>query len=238
VSDSNSDHPPDYFRIKIVNSFHELVTTPFDAGINALCWQRQLAGDFGEIVEKLGVTDGIVSIEDEDLQALDLSDAGKAARDILLADQELLRAHELSPNLDCVHTGLREMDGEPVPTDVYSFHVDSATTVADTYLCTYYGATSEGLRNEEAVRKVEVPETRAALLKRYGGEDDDAFREYLRDNCYDLHYAPLPDAQPYTFGIGNLWRIAIQYPGCPVPPCIHRAPTTQPGHMPRLLLIS
>jgi hypothetical protein len=227
-----------YFRIKVVQSFQELVTTPLDAGINALCWQRELLGDFGEVVAKLGVTDGIVSVEDEDLLALDLSDAGKVARDNLITDQELLRSWDLSPNLDCVHTGLREMEGEPVPTDVYSFHVDSATTMADTYLCTYYGATSEGLRNEEAVRRVDVPETRALLLERFGGEDDDAFREYLQDNCYDLHYAPLANAQPYTFGLGNLWRIAIQYPGCPVPPCIHRAPTTEPGQMPRLLLIS
>lgn len=227
----------EYFRVKVVHSFEELVSTPFTAGINALCWQRELQGDFGEIVQALGVSDGIVSVEDEDLQALALSEAGQVARTILLSDQELLRSRDLQPNLDCVHTGLREMDGEPVPTDVYSFHVDSATTMADTYLCTYFGATSEGLRNEEAVRRVDVPETRAALLERFGGEDDDAFREHLQENCYDLHYAPLPNAQPYTFGIGNLWRIAIQYPGCPVPPCIHRAPTTLPGEM-RLLLIS
>lgn len=227
----------EYFRVKVVHSFEELVSTPFDSGINALCWQRELAGDFGEIVNALGVSDGIVSLEDEDLQALTLSEAGRLARDLLLADQELLRSRDLQPNLDCVHTALREMDGEPVPTDVYSFHVDSATTVADTYLCTYFGATSEGLRNEEAVRRVDVPETRAVLLERFGGEDDDAFREHLQDSCFDLHYAPLPHAQPYTFGIGNLWRIAIQYPECPVPPCIHRAPTTLAGEM-RLLLIS
>jgi hypothetical protein len=228
----------EYFRVKVVHSFEELVSTPFDSGINALCWQRDLPGDFGEIVNALGVSDGIVSVEDEDLHTLALSEAGQVARDILLSDQELLRSRDLQPNLDCVHTGLREMDGEPVPTDVYSFHADSATTMADTYLCTYFGATSEGLRNEEAVRRVDVPETRAALLERFGGEDDEGFREHLQDNSYDLHYVPLPHAQPYTFGIGNLWRIAIQYPDCPVPPCIHRAPTTLPGEMPRLLLIS
>jgi hypothetical protein len=110
--------------------------------------------------------------------------------------------------------------------------------VADTYLCSYTEAASEGLRNDEAVRHVDIPETRAQLLEEFGGEDDDAFLEFLNGNYYDLHYAPLPHAQPFSFGLGNLWRIAIEYPGSPVPPCIHRAPTTFPGQSPRLLLIS
>ena len=36
----------------------------------------------------------------------------------------------------------------------------------------------------------------------------------------------------------HLWRIAVDYPGSPVPPCVHRAPETRPGRPPRLLLIS
>jgi len=74
------------------------------------------------------------------------------------------------------------------------------------------------------------------LLKSFGGEDGNAFRDWLRDNCYDLHYAAKPGAQPYGFGLFNLWRIAIEHPDSPVPPCIHRAPATVPGE-PRLLLI-
>jgi len=125
-----------------------------------------------------------------------------------------------------------------VPTDVYSFHADSATVEADTYLCTYHGAPSEGLRNEEALRRIDVPETRAELLKYFGGDDNDTFREYLKENCYHLHYAPIASARPFSFGIGNLWRIALDYPGSPVPPCIHRAPENKHGDSPRLLLIS
>jgi hypothetical protein len=45
-------------------------------------------------------------------------------------------------------------------------------------------------------------------------------------------------ARPYSFGTGNMWRIAIAWPGCPVPPCIHRAPESVAGAPPRLLLIS
>ncbi|HEX2751325.1 MAG TPA: hypothetical protein VHM91_25170, partial [Verrucomicrobiales bacterium] len=104
--------------------------------------------------------------------------------------------------------------------------------------CTYHGPSSEGLPNEEALRRVDIPEIRAELLRLFGGEDDEAFHEYLSENSYDLHYAPLPHAHPYTFGAGNLWRIATLWPGSPVLPCIHRAPSTEPSQPPRLLLIS
>jgi hypothetical protein len=109
---------------------------------------------------------------------------------------------------------------------------------ADTYLCTYHGSASEGLRNDEALRRVDIPKTRAELLAIFGGEDDDSFREHLRENCYDLHYAAIAQARPFSFGLGNFWRIAVDWPGSPVPPCIHRAPETRPGDPPRLLLIS
>ncbi len=109
---------------------------------------------------------------------------------------------------------------------------------AATWLCTYHGAASEGVANEDAQRRVDVPETRAALLRAFGGEDNADFETYLSENCYDLHYVALPHAHPYSFGLGNLWRIAVDYPDSPVPPCIHRAPENRPGQPARLLLIS
>ncbi|MES2467535.1 MAG: hypothetical protein V4675_09565 [Verrucomicrobiota bacterium] len=230
--------PSGYPRIKLVHSFHELVTTPFEDGVNALCWARTLPGDFSEVVAQLGVSGGITTLDEERLEGLTLSAAGREAVAMLLEDQRLLREHGLSPILDCIQNYPREEEPGAVRTDVYSFHADSATEEADTWLCTYHGPSSEGLRNEEAQRWVDVPETRAELLKEYGGEDDDDFLEYLNENCYDLHYAPAGQAQPFSFGHGNLWRIAVDYPGCPVPPCIHRAPETLPGEPPRLLLIS
>jgi len=230
--------PHDYPRLKVVRSFEELVMTPMRDGINALCWQRTLQGDFGEIVEKLGVGRGITSIDEERLLALDLSEAGRVAREVLLQDQELLRARELLPSLDCVNGYENEPESELLRTDVQSWHVDSATVEADTYLCTYFGAASEGLRNDETVRRVEVPEFRAELLQLYDGADDEGFREFLNDNYLDLHYLPLPHARPFSFGLGHLWRIATEYPGSPMPPCVHRAPATVAGQLPRLLLIS
>ncbi|MEP6956473.1 MAG: hypothetical protein ABI883_06575, partial [Chthoniobacterales bacterium] len=89
-----------------------------------------------------------------------------------------------------------------------------------------------------AQRRVDLPEIRAELLEFLGSEEDGAeFREALREHCFDLHYAALPQARPYSFGVGHLWRIAVDWPGSPVPPCLHRAPETLPGEPPRLLLI-
>ncbi len=230
--------PPGYNRIIVVRSLNELADTPFTDGVNALCWPRALPGDFHAVVEGLGPGEGIITVDESCLAHLALSDAGKTARDALLADQQMLRACGLQPNLDCVHGSLREEPEGLFHTDVHSWHIDTATVPADTYLCTYAGATSEGLRNDEAQRKVDVPKTRAELLRLYGGSDDAGFLEYLADSFYDLHYAALPQARPFSFGIGNLWRIAIGHPGSLVPPCVHRAPLTLPGQPTRLLLIS
>ncbi len=224
-------------RIKVVGSFAELVSTPFANGINALCWPRPLPGDFGAIVAGLGAGEGIVPVDEARLNPLPLDRAGQIARDILLADLQLLRDHGWAPELNCIHGYPHDDETAAVPTDVYSFHADRAPIEAATWLCTYHGAASEGLRNEEAQRRVDVPATRAALLEEYGGADDDGFREFLSENCYDLHYSPFPHAQPFSFGLGHLWRIAVDWPGSAVPPCLHRAPTTRPGDPPRLLLI-
>ncbi|CAA9269652.1 MAG: hypothetical protein AVDCRST_MAG42-3375 [uncultured Chthoniobacterales bacterium] len=229
--------PPDYPGIKTVHSFAELMGTPFARGVNALCWRRTLAGDFGEVVEQLGRGDEIVTIEEEQLAGFDVSAAGRAAVEILRDDLQRLREAGRDPALNCVHRYARDEAPGPVRTDVFSWHADSAPVEADTWLCTYYGPPSEGLPNEEAQRRVDAPEVRAELLKLLGMEEDGAeFREALREHCFDLHYASLPQARPFSFGVGNLWRIAVDWPGSLVPPCIHRAPETPPGQ-PRLLLI-
>lgn len=223
-------------RVKVVGSFDELVSTPYADGVNALCWPRVLEGNFREIVEQVGFSEQFVSLDEEWLMALSLSADGKVARDVLLKDLELLGSRDLLPSLDCIHRTAR--DPRPFPTDVYSWHADSATGPADTYLCTYAGACSEGLRNEDAIKRVEIPEARAKLLKAFGGDDDEAFLDWLTENFHDLHYVPKANSRPYSFGRGNLWRIATDWPDSPVPPCIHRAPETLVGDEPRLLLIS
>jgi hypothetical protein len=240
---------PDHRPIRLVQSFEELVSSRFEDGVNALCWERTLPGDFAEVVERLGVGRGITALEDERLLELakSLSDAGRVAIEVMLEDLRRLRELDLLPELNAVNGYVQREQTGPVRTDVCSFHVDSATVEADTWLCTYHGASSEGLRNDEAVRRVDLPETRTELLQCYREElgdpdaaEDEAFREWLNDNSYDLHYAPIADARPFSFGVGNLWRVATEWPGCAVPPCIHRAPDPVEGgtETVRLLLIS
>jgi len=232
---------PSPSNVQLVQSFDELLSTPFTNGVNALCWPRTLAGDFGEVVAALGKRDegdnGVTTLDDERLRSLPVSAAGRIAIEQMLHDQRRLRERDLDPVLNCIHDYPRDEEPGPVPTDVFSFHADSAPIEADTWLCTYFGLPSEGVRNEDTRRRVDIPETRAELLTLFRGEENAAFREFLSENCYDLHYAPLPNAQPYSFGVGNLWRIATDWPGSPVPPCIHRAPATLPDQ-PRLMLIS
>ena len=225
-------------RVKMVRSFDELVSTPWSEGVNALCWPRQLEGDFTEIVKVIGPIEEITGLDEEALRSLDLSATGQLARRVLIQDLRRLEDHGLQPNLDCIPAYPRDERSSLVPIDVYSFHVDSAPVLADTYLCSYTVAASQGVANERARCCVDIPETRALLLQEFGGVDDEDFRAYLAERFYDLHYVAEDDAPVYGFGLGNLWRIANACPGSPVSPCIHRAPTTQAGDPPRLLLIS
>ena len=230
--------PSEYFRIRTVHSFAELVATPFADGVNALCWPRALPDGFAAVVDKLGVGEEIVTIDDEQLAGLQGSVGSRAAIEFLREDLRRLREIERDPVLNWIRRYPRDDGAAPVRTDVFSWHADSAPVEADTWLCTYYGAPSEGLPNEQAQRRVDVAETRAEVLEFLGMDEDDAeFREALREHCFDLHYAPLLHARPYSFGVGNLWRIAVDWPGSAVPPCIHRAPETLAGESPRLLLI-
>lgn len=230
--------PVDYPRLQRVQTFSELVSTPFSSGVNALCWERTLPGDFGEVVAQLGVGEGIMTLDEPTLRSLVLSAAGRVAIDVLLDDLRRLSEQELDPALNCIAGYPRDEQPGPVATDVFSFHADSSPVEASTYLCTYFGPASEGLKNEDAVRRVDLPATRAELLQAFGGADDDGFRIFLNEHCYDLHYAAGPGARPFSFGVGNLWRIAVDWPGSPVPPCVHRAPETPLGAPSRLLLIS
>lgn len=231
-----------------IASFDALISAKLSPECNALCWSRTLVGDFAEVAAQLGSGEGVVPLTEEKLRALTLSAAGKAAVDFMLADLARLQALGLEPELNAIYAYPRDDSGGAVPTDVFSWHVDSATERADTWLCTYHGAPSEVLAQAHAQRRIDNPLTRAALLREFGqntgGSDpgysacnDANFAEWLHEQCYDLHYEALAGAQPWSLGVGNLWRLATAYPGSTVPPCIHRAPETQTGQV-RLLLIA
>lgn len=225
---------PASHQILYVTNFRDLIDTPFKGETNAICWHRNLTGDFSEIVNKIELSGNIAAIEKKELLELKLSEQGELAREILLNDLNLLQAHGASPILNVINHYDRD-DAYPFfPTDVYSFHVDRSPIATDTFLCTYYGEPSEILPNSQGQKKVLIPWVRNELKKLHAGEGD--FESFLSEHFFDLHYQAISDATPISLGIGNLWKLAVDHPESKVSPCIHRAPKESPGHR-RLLMI-
>ncbi|WP_317897961.1 DUF1826 domain-containing protein [Aurantibacillus circumpalustris] len=218
-----------------VASFEDLVSTPFHGEMNAISWTRELRGDFSEIVHKLELKENITVVSQENLFELELTKEGQLAREILLNDMKLLKAHGASPTLNLIK--YYEMDDTYpfFPTDVYSFHVDRSPIPTDTFLCTYYGEASEILQNSQAEQKVLVPEIREQLKKLFQGSDE-KFESFLSEHFFDLHYQAKTNANLINLGIGHLWRLAVDHPESKTLPCIHRAPKEKTGEK-RLLLI-
>ncbi len=222
-------------QIQCVANFHDLIATPFHREINAICWTRALSGDFSEIVNSIALTEDIIELDQETLLGLPLSVEGQMAREILLNDLKLLKAHGAAPVLNIIKCYERDDSFAPLPTDVYSFHVDRSPIATDTFLCTYHGESSEILPNAQAIQKVMIPEIRDQLKKLYDGPEA-GFASFLTENYFDLHYQATPNAIPISLGLGHMWRLAVDHPQSKVMPCVHRAPQEKNGQN-RLLLI-
>ncbi len=222
-------------QIEVVSSFSELVNTRFQGIMNAICWHRNLVGDFKEIVTKLQLKDDITEVSGEDLLALELSEEGSMAREIILNDLQLLTDFGASPVLNLLKNYERDEELGFISTDVYSYHVDRSPVATDTFLCTYHGTASDIIANDRVEQKIVIPEVREQLRKLHDGTEDE-FEDFLKEYFFDLHYQPKPDAEPVNLGIGHLWRIAVDHPEQSALPCVHRAPVENDGEY-RLLLI-
>lgn len=225
----------DNSQIGIVSTFSELVDTRFQDKVNALCWHRDLIGDFQEIVAKLKLVDNITEVSVEDLLALQLSEKGHHARETILKDIQLLTDFGASPCLNLLKNYERDDELDFISTDVYSYHVDRSPIETDTFLCTYYGAASDILPNDQVKQKILIAEIREQLKQLHNGPEAE-FENFLEEYYFDLHYQAQPDAIPVNLGLGNLWRLAVDHPTQQVLPCVHRAPIENEGEY-RLLLI-
>ena len=223
-------------QILEVNSFQNLIQTPFQGTVNALCWNRTLKGNFAEIVQKLESHENINIIELEQLIQLELSEDASLARDIIINDMKMLEEEGALPQLNLIKQYERDEEYSFFPTDVYSYHVDRAPVPAHTILCTYFGTTSEILPNAQAIQKILIPEIRAEIEENYKEEEHQDFDDFLTENFLDLHYEPKPNAQPISLGLGHMVKLAIDHPDSTVLPCIHRAPLEKNREF-RLLLI-
>ena len=222
-------------QVSVVTTFSELVNTTFQGEINAICWHRDLLGDFKEIVSKLELKENITEVSTEDILALQLSEKGILARDIILRDIQLLTDFGASPSLNLLKHYERDQDLDFISTDVYSYHVDRSPIETDTFLCTYHGAASDIISNDQVEQKILIPEIREKLKALHDGPEA-KFKTFLQEYFFDLHYQPKPNSEPVNLGSGHLWRLAVDHPTQHVLPCVHRAPVEKDGEF-RLLLI-
>jgi len=225
----------DSSQIGIVSTFSELIHTDFKGETNALCWYRNLEGDFKELVGQLQLKENITEVCPKDLLALQLSEKGNRAREIILNDLQLLTDFGAAPALNLLKCYERDDEFDFISTDVYSYHVDRSPIATDTFLCTYYGAASDIISNAQAEQKILIPEIRKKLEALYNGPSEE-FENFLEENYFDLHYQAKPHVVPVNLGLGHLWRLAVDHPEQQVLPCIHRAPIENEGEY-RLLLI-
>ena len=222
-------------QIRVVSNFSELINSYFKGEMNAICWSRNLAGDFSEIVNKLHLQENMTEVSIDDLMKLQLSESGHLARNIILEDIQLLTDYGASPSLNLLKCYERDDELDFITTDVYSFHVDRSPIETDTFLCTYHGAASDILPNDQVEQKILIPEIRAKLKELYDGPEA-RFENFLEEYFFDLHYQPKLNAKPVNLGQGHLWRLAVDHPTQRTLPCVHRAPVENEGEY-RLLLI-
>ena len=66
-------------HIRFVQEYKELVSTEFSEDVNAVCWSRNLKGDFSEIANQFVFEENMIQLSDDQLRALHLSPDGSCS---------------------------------------------------------------------------------------------------------------------------------------------------------------
>jgi hypothetical protein len=179
-------------------------------------------------VDQLQLKENMTEVDPEELLALQLSEKGNRAREIILNDLRLLADFGASPSLNLLKCYDRDDEFDFISTAVYSYHVDRSPIATDTFLCTYHGVASDIIPNGQAEQKVLIPKIRKKLAALHNDPSEE-FEDFLKENYFVLHYQAQPHAAPVNLGLGHLWRLAVDHPQQRVLPCIHRAPIEREG---------
>lgn len=73
--------------------------------------------------------------------------------------------------------------------------MDRSPIATDTFLCTYCGAASDIIPNEQAEQKVLIPEIRKKLAALHNVPSEE-FEDFLKEHYFDLHYQPQSHSVP------------------------------------------
>ena len=140
-------------------------------------------------------SENITEISVDDLLALQLSEYGRLAREIIISDIQQLTELGASPTLNLIQNYERDDELDFISTDVYSFHVDRSPIPTDTFLCTYHGPASDILPHDQVEQKILIPEIREKLKELHDGPEAE-FETFLEEYFFDLHYQPKPNVKP------------------------------------------
>ena len=93
-----------------------------------------MEGDFAAIVNQLQLKENVTEVSPKDLFALQLSEKGSSAREIILKDMQLLTDFGASPSLNLLKCYERDDEFDFITTDVFAYYVDRSPIVADNFL--------------------------------------------------------------------------------------------------------
>ncbi|MCB9996529.1 MAG: hypothetical protein H6869_08855 [Rhodospirillales bacterium] len=218
--------PADYKRIKVVGSLSELFNAKFGGPdeINCIVYPRRLQQDFNKLALALQPladdarrkTGRIRKLHYNDLKQLSAvpDPVLKEAVDAVIGDMdfpEVRRAREdfyKHAEFRIVYPGAYDLDEV-----IEDFHEDNIYVPEGRIIFFYAGATSEGARNEDVIKR-----SREGLIN-------------PQNDAYDLK----PGAKAFRFQAGDVIRFAGNcQPG--IKPFVHKAPIMKEHAPPRLLL--